>query len=89
LEHDALGCHETNLQNNPYYLFVRCEVGKNIQCGIKRNGTKTYYDNVLMDANTTLHLRIFNDRDGVKKLLPSMPDDQALGKWELHTLEAM
>jgi hypothetical protein len=50
---------------------------------------KTYYENVLKEENTALHFLRFKNGDGVQKLVTGMPDDQALGQWELHTLEDM
>jgi len=53
------------------------------------NGMKTYYDIVLKEEDTTLRFPTVENGDGVQKLVASMPGDQALGEWELHTLEDM
>ena len=44
---------------------------------------------MLKEANTALRLRSFKNGDSVQKLMSRMPDDLALGEWELHTLEDM
>ena len=85
-ECDADGCLEDNLRDNPYYPFVSREEFCYVQCGIKKKGMKTYYDDVLKEKNTGLHYPNFRNGDGVKKLVAAMPDDKALGEWESHTL---
>ena len=47
----------------------------------------TCYDNVLKEENTGLRFTIFKNRECIQKLVGSMPDEQELGQWELHTLE--
>jgi hypothetical protein len=50
---------------------------------------KRYYDNVLKEEDTVLRFPRFKNGDGVRKLVASMPDDQALGEWKLYTHEDM
>jgi hypothetical protein len=53
-EHDTLLVLASNQPNNPYYPFAECEKYKYIQCGIKKNWMKKYYDIVLKEENTAL-----------------------------------
>jgi hypothetical protein len=56
---------------------------------MKKKGMKTYYANVLKEENTALQFPKFKNGDCVQKPMASMPDYQALGVRELHTLEDM
>jgi hypothetical protein len=48
---------------------------------------KTYSDNMLEEENTAHWFPRFKNGDGVPKLVDSMPVDQDVWPWELHTLE--
>jgi hypothetical protein len=50
---------------------------------------KTYDENMMREVNTALRIPSFKNGDGVEKLVASMPGNQALGEWELHTPEDM
>jgi hypothetical protein len=50
---------------------------------------KTYYDNVLKEENSTLRFLSFRNREGIQRLVASMPGDQGLGKWGFNTLPDM
>jgi hypothetical protein len=63
-EHDAQDCLDTYLQHNPYNLFAWREEYKYIKRWNKKNGMKTFYNNVMKEEYTVLHFRIFNNRNG-------------------------
>jgi hypothetical protein len=86
-ERDTQGCLQTSLHNNSYYPFAMHEQYKSIQCGIKKKGMMTYYDNMLKQEITALHFTNVKNGDHGQNLLASMPEDQAIRKGELHTLE--
>ena len=50
---------------------------------------KTYYNNERKEENTALPFASFKNGDAIQKLFTRLPDDQALGERELHTLEDM
>jgi len=89
METQLSGLLSDDATNNLYYPFVTREEFKYMQCEIKKNLMKAYYDNVLKEGNAALHFPSFKNGDGFQKLMASMPDDQALAQWELHTLDDM
>jgi hypothetical protein len=46
-----------------------------------------YCDNLLKEEDAALRFPCFKNGDGVQKRVCSMPDDQAVWEWELHSLE--
>jgi len=57
--------------------------------GHKKKGMRTYYDDLLKEANNALRLPIFRHGDGFRKPVASVPDNHALAEWEWLTLEDM
>jgi hypothetical protein len=55
-ERDAVGGLEIHLQNNHYYPFAMRRKSKSMQCGIKKQGVKTYYDDMLKEKNAALQV---------------------------------
>jgi hypothetical protein len=72
--HDARGYLQTYLQITPHYPLATLEEYKYTLCGMKKRHRKTYYDNVLKEANTTLRFSSFKNVDGVQNLVATMPD---------------
>ena len=66
-----------------------CELYKYILCGITKQGMKMYYDNMVTEDNRALRFPTVENGNDVQMLVASMPDGQASGEWELHTLEHM
>jgi hypothetical protein len=77
-EPDALGCLETNLQNNSYHLFAMHDEYQYIQCGIKKKGMKMYYDNLMKEDDAALRFPSFKNGDCVQSFAASMADDRYL-----------
>jgi hypothetical protein len=82
----APGCLETNLQYNPSNLFATRKCYTCIPCETKNKVIKRYYKNMLMKKHARLRFQSFKTGDGLEQLVASMPDDQSLREWELHTL---
>jgi hypothetical protein len=83
----GLPCDEPT--NILYFPFAMRDEYNSVQCGINKKHIKTYYDNVLMEENTTLHFPRFNNADPIQKFMASMGNDQGLGEWKLNTHDDM
>jgi hypothetical protein len=56
---------------------------------MKKKGMYPYYENVLKGGNTDLHSATFQSRDGVQKVVASIPDEQSLTESKQHTVQDM
>jgi hypothetical protein len=56
---------------------------------MKKKGMKMYNDNGWKEEHTTQRFPRFKNGDSIQTRVTTLPDDLALGDWELHTLEDM
>jgi hypothetical protein len=84
-EPDGKGYIEMNIQNNSYDWIGTRQEYKFTKSGLKKDTIKTYYNAMLMEANSALHFPSFKERVGIQKVVGSMPVDRTVREWELHT----